>query len=29
MIAVDHSAYDWAKIAGLARSVVDTRHVVE
>ena len=28
MIVTDHSAYDWAKIAGLARCVVDTRHVV-
>ena len=28
LIVTDHSAYDWAKIAGPARCVVDTRHVV-
>ena len=29
IIVTDHSAYDWVWIAGLARCVVDTRHVVE
>ncbi len=28
VIVTDHSAYDWAQVAGVARLVVDTRHTV-
>ena len=28
LIATDHSCYDWKRVAGLAKVLVDTRHVV-